>query len=243
MWLSRERDWIACVGDVFVFAFTAALNPTLLGATTVMLLLPHPKRLLLGYLAGALLTSITLGCVIVFALDGSSGGTNTARNALSPGMDLTLGGLLLLVAYYVRPGRPVKETGRLADRRRRRAEKKAEKGPPRWQRTLSQGTARTTFVVGALLTLPGASYLIGLQHIADQNAGTPGTVGLILAFNAIMLILLEAPLIAFTVAPDWTPDAIDRFKAWFNRHSRRIGFRLALLIGVLLVIKGTIELL
>src|SRR5947208_7374096 len=59
------------MSDVFVFALTAALNPTLLGATTVMLLLPRPKRLLLGYLAGALLTSLTLGCVIVFALDGS----------------------------------------------------------------------------------------------------------------------------------------------------------------------------
>jgi hypothetical protein len=231
------------MSEIFVFAFTAALNPTLLGATTVMLLLPHPKRLLLGYLAGALLTSVTLGCVIVFALDGSSGGTSTAQHSLSPGMDLTLGGLLLVVAYYVRPSKPRKETGRLAERRRRRAEKKAQKRPPRWQRALSKGTARTTFVIGALLTLPGASYLIGLTHIADQDAGTAATVGLILAFNAIMLILLEAPLIAFTVAPEWTPAAIDRFKAWFDRHSRRIGFRLALVIGLLLIVKGVVELL
>jgi hypothetical protein len=230
------------VGDIFVFAFTAALNPTLLGATTVMLLLDHPKRLLLGYLAGALLTSLTLGCVIVFALDGSSGGTSTAQNTLSPAMDLTLGGLLLLIAYYARPSKPAKEGGRLAERRLKRAEAKKDKGPPRWQRALSEGTARTTFVVGALLTLPGASYLIGLSHIADENASTLGTVGLILAFNAIMLILLEAPLIAFTVAPEWTPEAIDRFKAWFNRKSRVIGFRLALLIGLLLIVKGTIEL-
>jgi hypothetical protein len=43
------------VGEVFVWALLAALNPTLLAATTVMLLLPHPKRLLLGYLLGALM--------------------------------------------------------------------------------------------------------------------------------------------------------------------------------------------
>jgi hypothetical protein len=36
---------------------TAALNPTLLAPTTVMLLLPNPKRLLLGYLLGAYTTS------------------------------------------------------------------------------------------------------------------------------------------------------------------------------------------
>ena len=53
------------MGDIYFFALTAALNPTLLTATTVMLLLDHPKRLLLGYLLGALLTSLTCGLVII----------------------------------------------------------------------------------------------------------------------------------------------------------------------------------
>ena len=188
--------------DTIVFwAFTAAVNPTLLGASTVMLLLDHPKRLLLGYLCGALFTSLTLGMVIVFAVDGSSGATSTAQSTLSPAMDLTLGGLLLLVAYLIRPGRVPKETGRLAERRRRRAEKKKDKGPPKWQQKLSEGTAKTTFVIGALLTLPGASYLIGLGHIADKDASTAATVAMILGFNVIMLMLLEIPLLAFTFAP------------------------------------------
>lgn len=34
------------------------------------MLLPNPVRLMLGYLLGALLTSITLGLLIVSALDG-----------------------------------------------------------------------------------------------------------------------------------------------------------------------------
>ena len=41
------------MSKIFLFSLTAALNPTLLAATTVMLLLPKPKRLLLGYLLGA----------------------------------------------------------------------------------------------------------------------------------------------------------------------------------------------
>ncbi len=230
--------------DSAVFwAFTAAFNPTLLGATTVMLLLDHPKRLLLGYLCGAMMTSVTLGLIIVFALDGSSSGTETAQSTLSPTMDLALGGLLLAVAYLIRPGKVPKENGRLAERRRRREEKKKDKGPPKWQQKLSQGTAKTTFVIGALLTLPGASYLIGLGHIADQDASTAATVAMIVGFNLIMLMLLELPLLAFTFAPDWTPDAVDRFKAWFNRHSKILAFRGALVIGALLIVKGTIELL
>jgi hypothetical protein len=228
------------MSGVFVYALTAALNPTLLAATTVMLLLDHPKRLLIGYLLGALMTSMTLGLVIVFATDGSA---STAQNTLSPSMDLALGGLLLLVAFLIRPGRQPKETGRLAERRRKKEAAKEDKGPPLWQRKLSQGTARTTFVVGALLTLPGASYLIGLHKIADQDPSTAGAVGMVLLFNVIMLVLLELPLIGFIFAPDWTPRAVDRFKEWFSRNARRIGFRLALLFGVLLIARGLIYLL
>src|SRR4029077_13863238 len=100
--------------------------------------------------------------VIVFALDGSWGATSTGQSTVSPATDLALGGLLLVIAYVIRPGRIPSETGRLAARRRTRAEKRGEKGPPRWEQALSKGTARTTFVIGALLSLPGASYLIGL---------------------------------------------------------------------------------
>lgn len=229
--------------SILFWAFAAAFNPTLVTATTVMLLLDHPKRLLLGYLAGAALTSVTLGMVIVFALDGSSGATTTTKNTLSPAADLALGAILLVVAYVIRPGRAPKEGGRLAERRQKRAEAKKEKGPPKWQQALSNGTARTTFVIGALLTLPGASYLDGLSHIADKNSSTAATIAMILGFNLIMLTALELPLVCYTVAPEWTPDAIDRLKAWFNRNSKKFAFRLAGGTGLLLIVRGLIELL
>src|SRR5947209_15114446 len=146
------------MGDVILLSLTASLNPTLVAATTVMLLLDRPVRLMMGYLLGAYLTSITLGLVIVFSLSGSST-TNTTRKTLSPAVDIALGAIALVLAYVV-------HTGRVAGARERRREKKQAKpdtGPPRWQRELSKGTARTTFVVGALLTLPGASYLAGLD--------------------------------------------------------------------------------
>ena len=81
------------------YAFFAALNPTLLAATTVMLLLDHPKRLLFGYLLGALMTSMTLGLVIVFSLEGSA---KTAQHTLSPSFDLVLGAILIAFSYAIR---------------------------------------------------------------------------------------------------------------------------------------------
>jgi hypothetical protein len=225
------------VNGALVYALTSALNPTLLGATTVMLLLDRPKRLLLGYLLGALMTSVTLGLVIVFTLDGSA---STAQHKLSPAMDLAFGAILLVVAWVTRPSHVPKEGGWLAERRRRRKE---GKGPPRWQRRLSQGSARTTFVVGALLTLPGASYLIGLHKIADADPSTAGAIASVLLFNAIMLALLELPLIGYVIAPDWTPRAVERFKDWFSRNARRLAFRAALVLGLLLIVRGLIYLL
>jgi hypothetical protein len=46
----------------------AALNPALLVAVFVMILLPDPKRLMLSYLAGAYAISIAVALVIVFSL-------------------------------------------------------------------------------------------------------------------------------------------------------------------------------
>jgi hypothetical protein len=56
------------MGDIFLLSLVAAANATLLAAVTVMLFLENPKRLLLGYLAGALLVSLTIGFVIVFVV-------------------------------------------------------------------------------------------------------------------------------------------------------------------------------
>jgi hypothetical protein len=53
---------------VILLSLTASLNPTLVAATSVMLLLESPAKLMAGYLVGALMTSITLGLVIVFSL-------------------------------------------------------------------------------------------------------------------------------------------------------------------------------
>jgi hypothetical protein len=221
------------VNGALPYAFLAAANPTLLAATTVMLLLDHPRRLLLGYLLGAMMTSVTLGLLIVFALDGSA---KTAQHTLSPAYDLAIGGLLIALSYGISRW----DRTALAERRRRRKESKPDKGPPFWQRKLSEGSAWMTFVVGAALTLPGASYLIGLHKISEGNPSTLAVVASVLLFNVIMLALLEVPLIGFTVAPDQTRSAIDRFKAWFARNARRLASRIALILGALLILRGLI---
>ncbi len=222
---------------VFGLALVAALNPVLLTATTVMLLLPRPKRLLLGYLLGAYTTSITVGLAIVFWLS-DSGALSTTKHTVSPGVDIVLGGLALLIAFVV-------GTGRMARRKERHRSAHADepKKTPRWQTTLSKGSARDTFVVGVLLSFPGASYLACLTTIAKLDLSNAAIVLTVVAVAVVMLLLLELPLLAYSFAPVWTPAAIERFRGWLARNGAHAAVIAATVIGLALVVKGVLGLL
>jgi hypothetical protein len=225
------------VGRVFGLSLTAALNPTLLAAVTLMLTLLSPKRLLLGYLVGAAVTSITCGLLLVFTLPDSST-SSTAKRTVNPIIDIVLGTLLLLVVFVVATGR---------DKRRRAwSERKHEKAkgkpPPRWKRQLSKGSARDTFLVGVLLSFPGASYIAGMQALHKQNLGTAATVLTVVAFNVIMLMLLELPLIGYATRPEWTASTVHSFSAWLTRSGGRIAAIAGLAIAVILIGRGVISL-
>jgi hypothetical protein len=227
------------MGQVVLLSFTAAFNPTLLTATTVMLLLPRPGRLMFGYWLGAMLTSVTLGLVIVLALGGSNSTTSTTQSSVSPAIDIALGALALVAAVALFTERDKS----LSERRAKKKKKKEDKGPPRWQRTLSKGTPRTTFLIGMVLTLPGASYLAGLHRISKLGYSTTTEVLLVVGFNLVMLILLELPMVAFAVAPERTATSIERVKAWLRVHGRRYAGGGLAFVGVALTIKGLVGLL
>ena len=225
------------MGHVVLLALTASLNPTLLAATTMMLLLDNPARLMAGYLAGAFLMSVTVGLVIVFTL-GSSGATRSVQHTVNPLVDIAFGLLALVVALLIRSGWFDR---RMASRKARKADRPA-KPPPRWQRTLSKGSPRVSFVIGMALTLPGASTLVGLYAIHNLQDSTATTVLLVVGFNIVMLWLLEVPLVGYAVAPERTPQAVSRAKLTIARHAHSFAVRGLELVALLLVLKGVVGL-
>lgn len=217
----------------FFLALLAALNPTLLAATTVILMLANPARLMLGYLLGALTTSITLGLVIVFSLESTSA-VSTTQRTLSPALDITLGAVAFLVARLL---------SRHWSRQASHPAPPRSKAPPRWQTRLSQGSPRSAFLVGALLTLPGASYLAGLRQIDELNYSDAATVFAVIGFNLVMLVLLELPLLGFLVAPDRTQRQVAAARELGARHGRRYAIGGLRLLGLALLLKGVVALL
>jgi hypothetical protein len=221
--------------DAFAFAFTAALNPTLLAATMGMLFAAQPSRLMFGYLLGAWTVSISIGLLIVFALH-ESGAVKTTQHTLSPAADVVVGLLFLLVAFVIHGDRDA----RIRERRRARAQAKEA---PRWRRALDRGSPRTAFVVGILLTLPGASYRSGMSRISEADETTVVTVLAVVLFCVIMLLLIEIPLAGYAVRPEATQRTVKRFTEWVGANARTIVTRAALSIGALLLLRAAITLL
>jgi hypothetical protein len=60
---------------------------------------------------------------------------------------------------------------------------------------LGRGDPKVTFVVGAILTFPGVSYLDGLDRLHKLDPGTVQTVLLVIGFCLIQLILAGGSLL------------------------------------------------
>lgn len=229
--------------DIFVLSLVAVANPTLIAATTVMMLLPNPRRLMAGYLLGAYTTSITAGFVIVYALNHSHL-TTTAKRTISPGEDIAVGALCLVVAYVLYAGldRPVRE--RRQAKKAAKTRSKLEAGKPTeslTMRLLGRGDPRVTFVVGAILSFPGASFISAMNHIHELHPGKTASILLVIYFCLMQQILLELPLFGFIVAPESTQARVNGFKAWLGRRGRTVAVIVATLLGALIILRGLLS--
>jgi hypothetical protein len=110
-------------------------------------------------------------------------------------------------------------------------------------RMLGKGDPKVTFVVGALLSFPGVSFLDALDHIHKLNPGNVATVLLVVGFCLMQQILLEVPLLGYVFAPESTADKVARFKDWMGRKGRTAAVIGAAGIGVFLIVRGVITLL
>ncbi|HVV89065.1 MAG TPA: GAP family protein [Solirubrobacterales bacterium] len=226
------------VFSIFLLALLAMFNPTLLAAVTIMMLLPDPKRLITGYLLGAYLASIGLGMAIVFSLHGSSG-VESSKKTLSPLEDLVFGAILAIVGWAFLSGR----VRRIKESRKRHHEEKhgpKEEKESLPERLLGRGSTRITFAVGALLSLPGASYLVALDKLAKLGWPTASTALAVVVFCLIQQLLLELPLVGFYLAPTWTANAVVGFRGWISRNAARAAGYVALTLGCLLLIRGIV---
>ena len=185
------------------------------------------------------MTSITLGLVIVFSLHDSST-ESTSKHKVSPVEDLVIGLLLVAIAWVLRTGRdqPFQDADGEKGREARGQAGGREADRVAAAAAVGQRRPKMTFVVGAVLSFPGVSYLDALDHIHKLNPGTVPTVLLVVYFCVMQQMLLELPLLGYVFAPDETQDSVNRFRAWMARKGRTAAIMGAAGIGIWLIARG-----
>ena len=83
---------------------------------------------------------------------------------------------------------------------------------------LGRGSARITFAVGVLLTFPASPTWPRSTGWRSSTGGRRRRRCWSIGFCLMQQMLLELPLIGYAVAPEWTQDAVVRFRAWLGRN-------------------------
>jgi hypothetical protein len=219
------------LAEIFVLALASMVWPALVAVVVVALASPQPVKLLSFFLVASLLTTVSIGLVIVFVLRGSSLFSGS-RPTFSPIVDVVAGVVALAAGFVVGRG------GRGEPRRPR-----AQHDRPTWtERMLARG-APLAFLAGIVLNVaPGVFPFVALKDIAELGYSAAASAALVVGFYLVMFLPAEVPLVSYLVAPARTSAAVDRFNEWLRRSTRRIAALTLAAIGIYLVVRGIVGL-
>jgi hypothetical protein len=215
------------LAEIVVLALASMVWPALVAVVVVALASPQPVKLLSVFLVASLLTTVTIGLVIVFVLRGSSLFSGS-RPAFGPAVDLAAGVIALIAGLVVRRGG---------------SKEKAKHDGPTWtERTLSRG-APLAFLAGIVLNVvPGVFPFVAMKNIAGLDYSPAASVALVVGFYLIMFLPAEVPLGCYLFAPARTSVEVGRFNRWLARNVRQIAAVTLLVVGGYLVVRGIVGL-
>jgi hypothetical protein len=224
--------------EFFALAFLAALNPKLLALDLLLIENRRPRAMFLWLLVGGFTVALTVGLldVLVFHADAIN-----SQKTVSAGVDLALGLLLLAVGGLV-------ATGRLHGRRK--AAVPAGGGQPQqpekkdgWaQRVLREPRLGLAVLIGALVGIPGASYLAALHILVTGKSSTATQVIAVIVFVLIDFALIIIPFAFLELWPETTKARLKHSQDWLLSHSLQLIAYGALILGAYLTISAVVRL-
>ena len=224
--------------EFFALAFLSALNPKLLALDLLLIENRRPRAMFLCLLLGGMTVALTVGLldVLVFHADAIK-----AQGQVSAGVDLAVGLLLLTVGALL-------ATGRLHGRRK--APVPAGDGPPGkpekkdgWaQRVLSEPRLGLAMLVGALIGIPGATYLTALHNLVTGTSSTTIQVLAVVIFVIIDFLLIIIPFAFLELRPEATKALLKHAQDWLLSHALQLMATIALLLGAYLAVSGLVRL-
>jgi hypothetical protein len=220
----------------FALAFLAALNPKLLALDLLLIENRRPRAMFLCLLLGGLTVALAVGLVDVLSIHADAVKSQVKVGA---GVDLGLGLFLLAAAGLLASGwrprsqRPPPDPGENGQRQKKTG----------WaQRALAEPRLGLAMLVGALIGVPGASYLTGLHHLISSKTPAAIAVIAVVLFVFIEFLLIIIPFAFLEFRPEATKIRLKKTQDWLLTHARKLMATIALLLGAYLVINGAIRL-
>jgi len=224
--------------EFFALALTAALNPKLLAIDLLLIENRRPRAMFLCILLGGMTVGLTVGLLDVLVVHTDA---INSKKTVSAGLDLALGLFLLAVGGLV-------ATGRLHGRRK--AAVPAGGGQPQqpekkdgWaQRVLLEPRLGLAMLIGALVGIPGASYLTALHNLVTGKSSTATQVVAVVIFVIIDFLLIIIPFAFLELRPEATKARLKHSQDWLLSHALQLMATIALLLGTYLAVSGLVRL-
>jgi hypothetical protein len=215
-------------------ALLAAITPTALLVVAVFLGAANPRRIVLLYLAGAVVMTVVIA-VVVFVVLRSGHLYKPHQRQARYGLRLGLGLLLLLAGAFVlrrsrKPPDPAK------------AEKKKQKGPGLISRMIAQPGPKEAFIVGILVYSPSLTFIAAVQTVATSKDSVSAAVLALVLVEVITLLFVWVPFLLYLLMPDRTGRLLGSFNAWLRSHGHQILVGALLAAGVVVTIDGILGL-
>jgi hypothetical protein len=228
--------------EFFVLAISAALNPKLLALDLLLIENRRPRAMFVSILAGGMSVAVAIGLIDVLVVRASA--INTQKS-VSAGVDLAIGLILLALSLLLMAGLlPIQRKGRRSARGGDGAQiPKKEKGDNWAQRALREPRLGLALGIGALVGLPGASYLAALHNLITGKYSTATQVVAVFVFVVIEFLLIIVPWLLLELRPAGTAAFLRRSQTWLGGHVKQLMIWICVLLGVYLVISALVRLL
>jgi hypothetical protein len=230
----------------FALAFLSALNPKLLALDLLLIENRRPRAMFLCLLLGGMTVALTVGLldVLVFHADALK-----HQATVGAGVDLAVGLLLLAAGALLATGRvhgrrkvPVPAGGGPPATKEEEEEKKKKKKNGWAQRVLGEPRLGLAMLVGAVIGIPGASYLAALHDLVTGKSSTLIQVIAVVIFVVIDFLLIIIPFAFLELRPEATKARLRHTQDWLLSHALQLMAAIALLLGAYLAISGLVRL-
>ncbi len=209
-------------------ALLAALSPTAVLVATVLLGSANPHRMVLIYLAGAVVMTALMAAIVFVVLQ--SGHLYQPRER-DPryGLRLGLGLAMLLVGTYLKRRGP-----------KRPDPAKKDKGII--PRLISRPRAVTVFFVGLLVYTPSLTFVAAVQSVATGKQTLTVSIAVLALIIVVTVAFAWLPLVLYLLAPDGTARVLRGLDHWLRSHGYVLTVGALLIAGMLLTLNGILGL-